>query len=384
MDELQVEIQYINRLDTHTFARMLESPTQCYKFYWLEAIVNLLENGDVFSFEEIIREMLWEAWYTVSLYHLHLGPAVQGKCENFIEHAVHIIEHDSEVKFPMNRNLFMKLVEKNRKEINDDFGNLARNVPYRLLSPFLGLGGNDKTWNSFDGTITHIENVSKVKKLPYIILKGEGTEKKIVMDHDWKAFILKNRPVIISWIQMKKIRYLQARNPGVPGIVFKLEAADSVQRKMEHVRNLWKMYPSVSGHSVYDIYSGKQLNQNISLDHFIPWSYVTDDEIWNLIPTERSINSRKSNKLPEWDMYFSSLASVQYSMYCSIFSNEKMRNEFEACRNDNLNALWACESLYVPDQTEESFTDILKKNMNVLYDSASLQGYGTWKYEIRE
>lgn len=31
-----------NDLDTGKFARMLDDPSQCYKFYWLEAILNLL------------------------------------------------------------------------------------------------------------------------------------------------------------------------------------------------------------------------------------------------------------------------------------------------------------------------------------------------------
>ena len=37
---------YTNTLDTDKFARMLDDPSQCYKFYWLEAIINLIATTD--------------------------------------------------------------------------------------------------------------------------------------------------------------------------------------------------------------------------------------------------------------------------------------------------------------------------------------------------
>ena len=40
--ELHSDLIYKNNLDTDKFARMLNDPSQCYKFYWLEAIVNLI------------------------------------------------------------------------------------------------------------------------------------------------------------------------------------------------------------------------------------------------------------------------------------------------------------------------------------------------------
>lgn len=35
---LHTDASYRNDLDTGKFARMLDDPSQCYKFYWLEAI----------------------------------------------------------------------------------------------------------------------------------------------------------------------------------------------------------------------------------------------------------------------------------------------------------------------------------------------------------
>ncbi len=73
--ELQIEIVYENNLDTNKFARMFNNKAQSYKFYWFEAILNLTKEIDRdLSFEEIIDEMICEAWHTVTHYHLRLGP----------------------------------------------------------------------------------------------------------------------------------------------------------------------------------------------------------------------------------------------------------------------------------------------------------------------
>ncbi len=38
---LQSNSIYTNQLNTENFARMLKDPSQCYKFYWLVAILTL-------------------------------------------------------------------------------------------------------------------------------------------------------------------------------------------------------------------------------------------------------------------------------------------------------------------------------------------------------
>ncbi len=64
---------YYNDLDIEGFSNMMKNPSYCYKFYWLEAIVNLISEGKmVTNFDEIIDEMISNAWYSVMEYHVHL------------------------------------------------------------------------------------------------------------------------------------------------------------------------------------------------------------------------------------------------------------------------------------------------------------------------
>ena len=92
------------------------------------------------------------------------------------------------------------------------------------------------------------------------------------------------------------------------------------------------------------------------------------------------LNSSKSNKLPEWEAYFRSLAENQYFLYEMIFSRELVRKQFEKCRRDNLNAVWAAETLYVEGNSGERFRDILEHNLRPLYESAfiSLRAQAFW------
>lgn len=45
-------------------------------------------------------------------------------------------------------------------------------------------------------------------------------------------------------------------------------------------------------------YCKKTLNKAVHVDHFIPWSYVQNDRLWNFVLSCASCNTRKSNKLP--------------------------------------------------------------------------------------
>lgn len=380
LDQLRVEPLYKNMLDMHCFARMLESPTQSYKFYWLEAILTLLPYKDEMTFEEIISEMFWEAWYSVSQYHLRLGPTINGKSENMIEHAVHIIEQDPEIIFPMTRDYFMTLLHKNQLLVKADVTGLIRNVPYRLLSSFMSdVSGNDRIWDQKGKLIAYIEDLNQHVYLPYIVINGPRAEKKIRIHSAWKQVLLDNYSIVKSWIQMKKVRYLQDRNPGVPGIVYKLDD-ENKNRNLDKIRDLWKAFEHISGNNLIDLYSGKYIQSGkLSIDHFVPWSYITNDELWNLVPMDKDNNSSKGNNLPNWSRFFPKFTIMQYSLYELIFTNDIMRDKFESCKSNHLNALWAVENLYIPGNSKSRFSSILEHNLKPIYESAELQGFTEWR-----
>ena len=207
------------------------------------------------------------------------------------------------------------------------------------------------------------------------------------MNPYWRKFLLQNFLVIQSWVQYNKAQLLQDRNPRVPGIIYKICPENEEIRKLDQARDLWKAVAEFTGHPIKEIYTGHDIPiETLSIDHFVPRSYISNDELWNLIPMRRSLNSSKNNRLPSWDEFFGPFARYQFYLYGLIFSEDSSRksqiliSKFERCRKNNINAIWALENLYIPGNSDAQFVNILSHNLKPIYESAQLQGYDTWKY----
>ena len=115
------------------------------------------------------------------------------------------------------------------------------------------------------------------------------------------------------------------------------------------------------------------------MDHFIPWSFVMNDELWNLMPMDSYLNGMKSNRLPKWDAFFRQFAANQYIMYELVQEKPGIRKLYEGCYRDNLHSIWASQELYRKGNSREEFYGILERNMRPVYDSARRQGYEVWE-----
>lgn len=367
---------YSGELDYRAFGSMLDHPTQCYKFYWLDAIMNLMLKKHRFSFDEIFDEMIVSAWYTVTQYHLFLGPMIEGKRRDAINRAIDVlIENTSlnenskpdEIRFVLKEQSSLVLEYKKK---------LAKNVPYKLLSSFSPKLTKDKG-DAY--RIEHIQKLNEKIKLPYIIENEMGINKYVVIQDAWIPFLMDNYMIIKNWIQYNKIQFLQMINPGVPGIINKLDDERNNVRHLERVRDLWNAHIEVSNKEIVDIYTGNKLESTFDVDHFIPWSYVAHDEMWNLIPSNASVNRSKSNNLPKWNLYFNKMANMEYDLYKSVVEYDSIHKLFEKCYAKNLQSLWALEELYVKGNTEEVFKHKLETHLHPLYEAARMQGYREWK-----
>jgi len=214
--------------------------------------------------------------------------------------------------------------------------------------------------------------------LLYTFDSQKGLERKIIFQEAWIQMIQDQMTAILGWIQYEKVRWLQNNNPEVPGLVYKLMPLDDKMRKLAHVRRLWEGILDTT--SITDVFKHEPIKkESYDVDHFIPWSFVMNDELWNLMPMDSSLNSSKSNRLPQWDRFFARFAENQYIMYELIHGKAGIRKLYEACYRDNLHSIWASQELYRKGNTREEFFSILEKNMRPVYDSARRQGYEVWR-----
>lgn len=376
---MDISFKYDCNLDIESFVHMLDDPTECYKFYWLDSIMtNISEGKFVFSFDDTISGMIADAWYSVKGCHLKLGPRnSDGSFANGIERAIDILDGPGSPDADAGREIVFEYIKRSGKEIHDIKYQLSKNVPYRIFSSFFTtIGGNDRIWDQRSRLITYMYAINKTNCLPYLIGDEKGLSRTIRINSEWDKFFQDNMISIKGWIQMKKLQYLQRRNPDIPGIINKLSPGDDKKRKLENVRKLWAavMYNSC----FTDIYTGDRIDVNdFEIDHFIPWSFVSNDELWNLIPTTPASNSRKKDRLPNWN-YYELFTKKQYELNNSIYQNQDLYILFNNCRRDNLNSIWSLNDLYIKGIGYERFYHVLIEKMKPLYDSAHLIGYEIW------
>ena len=139
-----------------------------------------------------------------------------------------------------------------------------------------------------------------------------------------------NMVPILGWIQYEKVKWLQTNNPEVPGLVYKLAPLDEKMRKLGHVRKLWEGVLEIR--PVPDVFTCRPLQTKAyDVDHFVPWSFVMNDELWNLMPMDSSLNASKSSHLPKWDPYFVRFAENQFMLYEMIQDVYKRQLYTDAC-----------------------------------------------------
>lgn len=378
--KLTIDGEYRNTLEIESFSRMMDSPSFCYKFYWLDAIVNLVtENVVETTFNEIIDEMIADAWYSVVEFHIHLSGVIYKDKDN-LEKAVTKLHSLSDLSSSASKTEIKNAIKEYDSQIIKEKNTLTMNVPYKALSGFFINHDLGPLEGSVGRMVTKILSFNQQNaKLPYTLGESSGLKREVYFDSDWIKMIHDNAVSIKGWIQFEKLKWLQKNNPEVPGLVYKLAPLDDRKRKLTHVRNLWSgifIYTDVN-----DVFTGKKIiPDDYDVDHFVPFSFVMNDELWNLMPMDSSLNSIKSNNLPSWDRFFSGFANNQYIMYGFIHTKTDIWNLYEKCYKDNLYSVWAIQELYRKGNSRDEFYNILSKNMRPVYDSALRQGYSVWNY----
>lgn len=357
-----------NKVDSITFSRLLddERVVASYKMYWLLGILEEVSLGNTeIEFNRLVARMIVGAWYPTMQYKLSFGMFDNLKTPiNYV--AV-------KYGFPSNCNeaeLLKFLCENEDDELKKMIRDLTLQVPYRLLSPFFSEKLRGKKDSSKNNLITEL-SLNSDNSL-YKIVKGD--KNKIVLNKGWADYLNENYRVIKPWIYYKLVCFLQKRNPNVPAIAFKLEAPKT--RNLTTATRLWKEI--ITAKNIKDIYTGKDFNDGnyanygvLSIDHFIPWSFVLHDEMWNLVPTFKNINSSKSDKLLNYNRYIDSFCNMQYEAvtYISQKGKEKaLESYIDVLKIENFQE-------YLRYKPKEAFSEKLKQCISPLYQIAENQGF---------
>lgn len=366
-----LKIEYLSRM----FDRNRVS--NCYKYFWFLAILSkITPENKTFSYDELITEMIADAWYMVAEYHLRLGPNnTTDNLEEAVKYVFFVLNQERIPSTEKREVLIEYLRNLKDKKYLSYKNKLTYNVPYCMQTPFYDTMADRLLKNPSKNVIDRINMQSR---LVYYFSAFNKLGTDITISDEWVGYLCKNREILIDWTRYNLIGYLQDRNPSVPGIADKILPPE--KRKLEHAKKYW-LTVIAADKSLEDIYGHNTLNDiAISIDHFVPWQYVAHDELWNLHPTTKRINSSKSNNLPEWDKYFGSLCDLEYRANELRYTNDKVKTAFEKCAEHHVNNSEIRRALYSNRLERAEFYSRLDKVLRPVYDSAINCGFREWVY----
>ena len=176
-------------LQIEYFGHLFDNTSECYKLFWFQVIVEKILAGQTSaSYEEIIDEMITDAWYMVAEYHLNLGP------RDNLEFAVNRLVEISGFKASEEKAVLLKYIRNCQDpEVLRYKKILTTNVPYRLQAPFLDLKTDD--WNV--GKKQLIDRINAYYRLIYKFDQLDGLNTRIHFDERWSEYIKRNQIILI-------------------------------------------------------------------------------------------------------------------------------------------------------------------------------------------
>ena len=359
-----------SKLKIKELSRIFDSKSESYKLFWFGSLLSkIMEGRKEVTFDELVNDMIATAWYMVSEFHLNLGPS------DTMEKFIISMQESTELKPSEEKGKIISfLLSSDNNLILKAKKVLINEVPYRIQSTLVNLNSDD--WKK--GSRARIEMINKNDGLIYKFGPYNSINTTIIIDDNWAEYIRQNGAFFEGWYKYNLIEYLQKRNPSVPGIPEKIEPPK--ERKLSDVSKFWK--ECLSYKSIREIYGNKLLKaDDISIDHFVPWSYTVSDEFWNLHPTTKKINSCKSNNLPSWRTYFPLLCNLEYTSYSLIHKYPSLMDVFITTSKDHFSSLEVKEKLYLrKNHSKQSFSNVLEEILGPQYLAASSCGFKSWEY----
>lgn len=234
------------------------------------------------TYEEIAENFLKYYWNQVVVYKLKQDFKIQkpAKIVSLIEEKTKYINEVYDFYFKNNKNIELK------KELIEDI------YKYCLVDVIPRFQRDNKQniyLHNAKKTITKNQKIrynKPEKENRYIILKKEAID-----------VIIKNHNLLFETIILEWSRFLEKTN-------FTPRLIEKVQRINNPKRNNLTKYRKIllDKGNINCFYCDKlldlEIDREIHVDHFIPWSYIFEDNEWNLVLSCQDCNSKKSNLLP--------------------------------------------------------------------------------------
>ena len=343
-----------NRLPISCLTGIFSNTTATYKYYWFVAMLDILvkERKTRMSFWEIIAGMVSESWYPIHYFKLSFG-----KSDSLFEKSMEI-QNVFQISIESDKEKTKRYLLENLNDTKKYLKVFSLNVPYRFLSPWI-------RYTCDEDVVKKSQNFEN--QCLYAIIGDE-----IVVNEIWIDYLTENYTILRDFAFWNLTQFIQKRNPNVPDVSSKL--IKPIQRdSLTKQHKFWDTYIEIVG-SMNCIYTGKQiLARQYDLDHFVPWSFVSHNLLWNLVPADSSINSSKSNNLPPLEMYLKPFANVQQKALKTLYA----KNPSNSILEDYLMVYDSISDL--TELSESDFYNVFRKTFSPMVQIAENMGFKVWQ-----
>jgi hypothetical protein len=197
-----------------------------------------------------------------------------------------------------------------------------------------------------------IKNIKKAGKR-YVIGAFYSDTNQFFYEFDLKLEYLRfNSPVykffqrhqrLITYMTNYHLALFLEKNNKIPNINYLLNKVENVSKResLSHFLSiLYKYEEQVC------FYCGKPLYQvmgkSVHVDHFIPWSFIQSDNIWNLVMSCQGCNLKKNDKLAE-ECYLNNILDRNEGL--AIKLKEDSQHHFEFYNHEKLKDLYRFSNL---------------------------------------
>ena len=290
-----------------------------YKLAWGKSIVELCflmedvedEKMYDFSFEAITMNMFKYYWNQTYFFRLEQSPnpSKRAKMLQLTENAIKYYENKIGKTVPVWFDVAIKEIKKDKEyyiKLKKEFCSAARSdVCYRFLK------ANKKEYNLYS-------------------LNNEKTKISI---HGKNILLIKEYAFVLSQLLNYKWAQLLEKFNSAPRINNKVEGSSKNEIRRNNLSKFKEELLKINNGKAIDFYTGQELlEEDISVDHVIPWSFMYSDDIWNLVITSKSNNSSKSNNVPSEEII--SNLKKRNKLICEKLDNKYKSKMIEAINNN--------------------------------------------------
>lgn len=281
-----------------------------YKFGLIKALLDSVfngtpqENGVFFSYNKVFGKFAENYWNLVVKYDLRQmrpdGKSKISRVEKILKEAVSKNEVISSLEF-------------------DSLDNETRESISRIVAKECKNNVVGALYEDFDGVLYAFD------------LKKDG----LVLNFCVHEFMQKYKMELEKLNYYSWAKFLEQVNdsPVLVRVIDKLELATPRRNDLSVYREI--LFREFEENTCF--YCGKKLQKNIHVDHFIPWTFVKDDKIWNFVLSCPTCNVKKNNRVAPRD-YIIRIESRNKQLIQA--QNEIIQIDFEGYSDGLIGRMW--------------------------------------------